>query len=145
MPVITSSGPGVDQEEGDPLLNSTGDVIGILYTSGGTPTFLPTQLVLGVSDDLRSTGRVSHGWLGVKGTNAPAAGGAEVGSVMAGSPAVGRLSPGEVIVGVESIPVRTMAELRARLYVLPPATTVALSVLDDGVTRVLDVTLSASP
>jgi hypothetical protein len=38
-----------------------------------------------------------------------------------------------------------MADLRARLYVLSPDTPVVLSVLDGSVTRLVDVTLSASP
>ena len=70
MPEITSTAPAVSQEAGDPLLNQEGDVIGILYDSGPSASFLPTQLVLGVADDLRSTGHVSHGWLGVEGVTA---------------------------------------------------------------------------
>ncbi len=46
-------------------------MIGLLYTSGSSSTYLPTHLVLGVADDLRSTGRVVHGWLGVEGATAP--------------------------------------------------------------------------
>ena len=42
------------------------------------------------------------------------------------SPASGRLAPGEVVVEVNGTPVQTMAELRARLYVLTPGTSVAL-------------------
>ncbi|HWE66608.1 MAG TPA: trypsin-like peptidase domain-containing protein [Acidimicrobiales bacterium] len=154
MPGIVSSAAGVATEAGDPLLNSAGSVIGILYDDDDSattadddaaPTYLPTQLVLGVADDLRSSGRVAHGWLGVQGSEAAASGGAVVADVMTGSPAVGRLQPGEVIVSMGSLPIRSMAELRSRLYVLPPATTVKLSVLSGGTTRVVDVTLSASP
>jgi len=38
-----------------------------------------------------------------------------------------------------------MADLRARLYVLAPQTTVALSIIDGDTARVVDVTLGASP
>jgi hypothetical protein len=38
-----------------------------------------------------------------------------------------------------------MAELRGRLYVLAPGTTVALSVLQGVGSHVVDVTLTASP
>ena len=76
MPGITSPATAVNQEPGDPLLNQEGAVIGILYSAGTSSTFLPTQLVLGVADDLRSTGRVSHGWLGVRGATAAGSGGA---------------------------------------------------------------------
>jgi S1-C subfamily serine protease len=145
MPDITSSEPAGHQEPGDPLLNPAGEVIGLLYGSGPSPTFLPSQLVLGVADDLRSTGRVSHGWLGVRGFTAPGSGGAGVSSLMTGSPALGLLHPGEVVVGMDSVPIRSMADLRARLYVMAPDTTVGLSVLDGTATTVVDVTLSASP
>src|SRR5271156_6169265 len=99
MPGITSAAASKgSQEAGDPLLNKQGAVIGILYAAGTSSTFLPTQLVLGVADDLRSAGRVSHGWLGVRGSPAPGSGGAEVDQLMAGSPATGLLQTGEVVV-----------------------------------------------
>jgi putative serine protease PepD len=152
MPAIVSSAAAVTQVElpGDPLLNSSGDVVGLLYRDDGTgaPSYLPTQLVLGVADDLRSSGRVAHGWLGVDGSASGTAGGpagALVTSVVPGSPAAGRLQAGELIVALGSLPIRSMAELRARLYVLAPATRVDVSVRDGATTRVVDVTLSASP
>jgi S1-C subfamily serine protease len=152
MPAISSSPNTTTEESGDPLLNADGDVIGLLYdadpSTGAATTFLPTQLVLGVSDDLRSDTRVVHGWLGLSGTDAPANGsgtaGAEVAAVKSDGPASGRLHVGDEIIGVDDSPVRTMAELRGRLYVLAPGTTVQLSVLSGNVTRVVDVTLTSS-
>jgi S1-C subfamily serine protease len=149
MPGITSTAPSASGEEpGDPLLNRDGAVIGILYqagTSSTLSTFLPTQLVLGVADDLRSTGRVSHGWLGVRGTTAPGSGGAEVAQLMAGSPAAGILQPGDVVVALGGVPIRSMADLRGRLYVLASNSTIELSVVEGATTHVVDVTLGASP
>jgi S1-C subfamily serine protease len=149
MPAITSSPTVAPLESGDPLLNAEGDIIGLLYAAGpgptSTTTFLPAQLVLGVTDDLRSDYRVVHGWLGLKGADGNGVPGAEVAALKVNSPAAGHLHVGEMIVAVNDAPVRTMAELRARLYVLAPGTTVALSVLDGNVTRVVDVTLSGSP
>jgi S1-C subfamily serine protease len=145
MPDITTSEPALNEEPGDPLLNQQGAVIGIYYGGAASPTFLPSQLVLGVADDLRSTGRVSHGWLGVTGTTAPGSGGARVGALMAGSPATGVLHPGDVVVAIGAEPVRSMADLRARLYVLAPDSTVGLSVDDGSGVHVVDVTLGASP
>jgi S1-C subfamily serine protease len=145
MPAIVSSTPAPGTESGDPLLNQAGSVIGILYSGGATPTFLPSQLVLGVTDDLRSSQRVAPGWLGIKGYSAPGAAGAMVASVTAGGPAAGRLHPGEIIAQVDSVPVQTMADLRGALYVLAPHTTVALSVVDGTTTQLVDVTLGASP
>ena len=70
-------------------------MVGILYDPDpGTSSpvaFLPSDLVVGVADDLRSSNRVVHGWLGVSGTDAPDGGGAGVESVQANGPAAGRL------------------------------------------------------
>jgi len=146
MPGITSTVPSVQSEQpGDPLLNREGAVIGILYQAGTSSTFLPAQLVLGVVDDLRSTGKVSHGWLGVRGTTAPGSGGAEVAALMPGSPATDVLQPGDVVVALGAVPIRSMADLRGRLYVLAPNSKIELSVLEGATTHVVDVTLGASP
>ena len=145
MPGITSATTAVNQQPGDPLLNQEGAVIGILYSAGPTATYLPTQLVLGVADDLRSTGRVVHGWLGVEGATASGSNGVEVAALMAGSPAAGLLHPGDVVMALGPVPLRSMADLRGRLYVMPPKSTIGLSVLDGTSTRIVDVTLGAAP
>ena len=148
MPSISSSPAATSLAAGDPLLNASGDVVGILYASApgsaGPATFLPSQLVVGVADDLRSRNRVVHGWLGVAGSDAPNGGGAKVETVSANSPATGKLAVGQVIVGVNTRPVRTMAELRARLYVLAPGAAVAVSVQQAAGTKVVDLTLGGS-
>jgi putative serine protease PepD len=152
MPAITSTAAATatasaaPMTDGEPLLDTAGQVMGILYpaeTVAAPASFLPTQLVVGVADDLRSSNRVVHGWLGVAGGDATD-GGAMVETVDATGPAARLLRAGEVIVAVDALPVRTMAELRARLYVLAPGTTVAVSVQDGGDTRVVDVTLGGS-
>jgi S1-C subfamily serine protease len=145
MPAITSTATVVNQQPGDPLLNQEGAVIGILYSSGASSSYLPTQLVLGVADDLRSTGRVVHGWLGVRGETAADADGAVVASLMTGSPAAGLISPGDIVTAMGAVPIRSMADLRARLYVMAPQTTVGLSVQEGSSKRVVDVTLTPSP
>jgi S1-C subfamily serine protease len=147
MPDITSTAPGLEAQAGDPLLNQNGQVVGLLNapSAGSTPAFLPAQLVLGVADDLRSNDKVEHGWLGVDGTDLPGVVGAKVAAVMPGSPAFGRLQAGEVIVSMGSVPIRTMAELKARLYVMAPGSPVVFSVRQGASTQVVDVTLGASP
>jgi S1-C subfamily serine protease len=65
-------------------------------------------------------------------------------TVVASGPAARLLRAGEVIVALDALPVRTMAELRARLYVLGPGTVVAVSVHNGDATRVVDVTLGGS-
>ena len=54
------------------------------------------------------------------------------------------MTVGQVIVGVNAMPVRTMAELRARLYVLAPGAAVAVSVQQASGTKVVDLTLGGS-
>ena len=160
--------PGMPATPGAPLLDSAGQVIGILYdpepgpagttTSSGSPpstaharaiaradirlgatatttatlltaaSYLPTQLVLGVAGDLRAGTDTRHGWFGVAGTDGPGGTGAMMAEVDPTSPAGGRLARGEVVAAVDGRAVRTMAELRARLYVLTPGTSVALTV-----------------
>ncbi len=148
MPSITTSGTAPSGAAGEPLLDAAGAVVGILYdpqSAGSPPTsFLPSDLVVGVADDLRSRHRVVHGWLGVDGSDAPNGAGAEVQSVQANGPAAGRLQAGQVIVAVNALPVRTMAELRARLYVLAPGTPIAVSVQQTTGTKLVNVTLGGS-
>ena len=143
MAAITSS-PGLSsQTAGEPLLNAAGAVIGILCQpapGAAAVAFLPTQLVVGVADDLRSGNRVVPGVLGVQGSDVPDGAGARLMTVPAGTPAWGRLQAGEVITAVNERPVRTFAELRARLYVLQPGTPVTLSVQGaPGITGAKDV------
>jgi putative serine protease PepD len=147
MPSITSSPATPSVIAGEPLLNDDGAVLGILYDpdpGASAVTFLPSQLVVGVADDLRSQNKVVHGWLGVQGTDAPDGSGATVAKVQSGGPAAGVLQVGQLIVAVDSTPVHTMAELRARLYVLPPGSTVILSVQQPTGVKPVDVTLGTS-
>jgi putative serine protease PepD len=133
MAAITSSPGLTTQTAGEPLLNASGAVIGILcqpVPGSSAVTFLPTQLVVGVADDLRSGNRVVPGVLGVQGSDVPGGAGAKLMTVPTGTPAWGHLQAGEVITAVNELPVRTFAELRARLYVLQPGTPVTLSVQD---------------
>jgi S1-C subfamily serine protease len=147
MALITSAPAAASEAPGDPLLNPNGDVLGILcpHAQGSAASFLPTQLVVGVADDLRSGNKVVHGWLGVEGTDQPGNTGAKVVQVQANSPAAhGGLQAGQVIVAVNSLPVRTMAELRSRLYVLAPGASVALAIQGATGTKVVNLTLGDS-
>ena len=157
------------------LVDSSGRVIGIRDqdvspTSGTTrEVFLPSQLVLGVAHDLVTSGQVVHGWLGVssrddvpKGSdpsrnssssttgtsgkaNKDASDGALVVKLQAHSPAINELHAGDVITSVDGAPVRSTAELKTRLYVLDPGTSVRLDVVRDGRERPVDVALGSSP
>jgi len=149
---MTSKVPALS---GELLVTPSGAVIGLLDTTGtagearGTEDFLPTETVLGVTAQLASSGQVHHGWLGITGHDATPAdhapAGALVASVVPGGPAAGSLNPGDVITEVNGAPVRSMAELRSRLYLLGPGTPVHLEVARARSTRSVAVVLSSSP
>jgi serine protease Do len=152
------------------ILDSTGSPPGVQ----GTKVFLPAQLVVGVADALAAGGQVQHGWLDVEGEDAPTrslpttststAGASSVPASTTTTAVVGRatrgalvlkvapngasahvLRAGDVILGVDGAPVRSMAELRSRLYVLKPGTRVKLEISRGGATATVAVDLSASP
>jgi S1-C subfamily serine protease len=172
MAGIDAAARSIPAMAGEILLKPDGRVIGILDSTGSPRgyVFLPTQLVVGVADDLALSGRVRHGWLDVEGGNAPpgsytstgpsttgvssttgstatgqASGGALVVKVEPNGASSDVLRAGDVIFAVNSVPVRSMAELRSRLYVLGPGTQVQLGISREGTTMTVAVDLSASP
>jgi S1-C subfamily serine protease len=147
--------PLTARDLGSPLLDSTGDVAGLLDEvdrSGGVTTsvFLPAEIVLGVVRQLVATGTVDHGWLGIQGDGADATAttsaltattvspaatteGAPVATVESGSPAAAAgLEPGDMVVALDGNQVHSMAELRAWLYAEPPGTALAVTFERDG-------------
>ena len=122
---------------GGALLDSSGSVVGIMTSVGTTGTAgtgtggfgfaVPIDLARAVADELITTGRVTHVWLGVKGGDLDGVtaaaldltGGAVVGEVMLGSPAAGvGLSPLDTIVGLDGVAVELDEPTRRRP---PPA------------------------
>lgn len=154
---------GTPQPPGAVLVNGEGSVIGLLDQSvPSTPkaaaprapnaAFLPADLLAGVANDLALNRPVKHGWLGIDGrdttvgsTAQSAERGALVSSVDPNGPAASSLKAGDVIEAVGGHPVRSMAELRTRLYVLSPGTPVQLKVVRDGTTINVEVDLASSP
>ncbi len=132
---------GIAPPPGSVLLDDHQRVVG-LDDGEGQGVFLPSELVLGVARQLAADGQVHHGWLGLTGWSRR---GAVVATVSPGGPSAGRLEPGDVIVAVDGTSVRSLAELRERLYVLAPATTARLGVLRHGIELHVDVALGASP
>ena len=143
MPLGPTSWGGV-------LLDSRGHVIGILdgQMNAGDDAigvFVPAPLAEGVALELAKTHRVDHGWLGVVCTD-QAAPGAEVTSILPGSPASkAGLKPGDLVVGVDAHPVGSMADLQERLYTVAPGTTVQLAVERGTGNAVVSVTLADTP
>ncbi len=126
---------------GTVLITTGGGVAGILVgqisMDGNIDgVFVPASLAVGVAQELNSYHAINHGWLGVDAENTPSANGVYVESVFPGSAAQkAGLSVGDIITTVNGYPVDTVASLQARLYILPPGSTVTLSVIEAGNTH----------
>ena len=125
---------------GGPLLNTSGEVVGInsqiLSNSGGymgVSFAIPMDLAMGAVDQIKKNGKVSRGMLGVQiqgiqSGQARAMGlasndGALVNSVEPGSAAEkGGIEVGDVIVSVNGRPVATSSDLPPMVGMLPPGT-----------------------
>ncbi|HZU79938.1 MAG TPA: PDZ domain-containing protein [Acidimicrobiales bacterium] len=135
---------------GSVLLDDTGHVLGILggLRSGNGDTvgyFVPSQLAVGVADELAKDHKITHGWLGVVCTDA-ADGGAAITTVMSGSPAAAAgLVPGDVVEAVDGHPVASLADLQARLYTAKPGSVLVLTVERGSSSSSVPVTVDAGP
>jgi len=133
---------------GGPLINIRGEAVGInsqiLSPVGsfvGISFAIPIDEAMRVADQLKSTGRVVRGYLGIAPTDVPRelaeeyglnkgkAKGAFVRQVVPGAPAdkVG-IQPGDVVLSVNGKPVEGAVELRRTLAALKPGSLVILQV-----------------
>ena len=141
---------------GGPLVNLAGEVIGINtamnFGAENIGFAVPVSTLKGVLDQLRSTGRVRRGYLGVEITNldqdaAEAFGvdstdGALIQEVRRGSPAQDAgLRNGDIIVSVDDKKVRNNRELIDYVAGQPPGTSVDVGVLRNGRAKKLVVEL----
>ena len=136
---------------GGPLFNMNGEVIGINTAVGGMgrgPGFaVPIDQAKQVIPQLKHSGKVVRGWLGISGRDIePAVGrtlenGAVIGAVMSGTPAAkAGLQTGDRIIGVDGHDIASFGDLRGRVAELKPGTETALKV----VRRDKPVTLKAT-
>jgi S1-C subfamily serine protease len=139
---------------GGVLLDSTGAVIGLLSITGRSDTditgeFVPSWLAVGVAKRLLAEHRVVHGWLDVQCANAKGKTGAVLVSVPATGPgAHAGLKAGDLVVGITTAgrtePIRSMDDLRGRLYLEPPGAKVDLEVMRGNQELVLTPVLEAA-
>lgn len=148
---------------GGPLFNLNGEVVGInsqIYsrTGGymGLSFAIPINVAMEIADQLRATGKVTRGWLGIgiqeiskelaesfgmKNTN-----GALVSNVEKGSPAdKGGLEPGDVIVKFDGKAIETSSDLPRVVGATKPGKSVPVEVLRKGSTKTLNVALGEMP
>ncbi|UNK44123.1 Do family serine endopeptidase [Luteimonas sp. S4-F44] len=159
VPFIQTDVPINRGNSGGPLLNVAGEVIGInsqiFSNSGGymgVSFAIPIDVASNVADQIKRTGSVQRGQLGVQiglvgadevaGFKLPDARGALVTVVAPGSPAEkAGLEPGDVIRAVDGTPINTFSDLPPLVGSKAPGTRVKLEVFRDGRSRNFDVTL----
>ena len=136
---------------GGPLLNMLGKVIGINAQiesdsggSDGVGFAVPSNTVRQIANRLISTGKADHAYLGVE--LAAASNGAKVKKVVSGKAAAkGGIQVGDVITNFAGNKVDSVDALRFAVDAKHPGDVVHVTVLRDGGTRTLSVTLSTRP
>ncbi len=148
---------------GGPLFNLKGEVVGInsqIFTrSGGFMGLsfaIPMEVALDVSDQLKKSGKVDRGWLGVViqevnkdlaesfGLDKPA--GALVAQVLENGPAAkGGLQVGDVILTMNDQPVVMSADLPHLVGAVKSGETAKLVVMREGSRKTLKVKVGALP
>ena len=148
---------------GGALVNLKGELIGIntaIFTqSGGYMGIgfaIPSNMAKSVMTSLIQHGKVVRGWLGVSiqeltpelaeqfGTTQTT--GVLVGDVMEESPAAkAKLERGDIIISYHGTTVRDPGHLRALVAETAPGTTLTVSLLRNGKTRTVSVTISELP
>ena len=146
---------------GGPLLNTSGEVVGInsqiFSASGGYMGIsfaIPIDLAMSAVEQLKKTGKVSRGQLGVqvgaitadaaRGFGLPDTRGALVNDVLADSAAEkAGLEAGDVIRSVNGVEIANSSDLPPRIGAMAPGSKVKLGILREGKPRDVTVTLSA--
>ena len=144
---------------GGPLLNTSGEVIGInsqiFSNSGGymgVSFAIPIDVVMNVADQLKATGQVRRGQIGVtveqvsadkaKGFDLPDTRGALVSDVLAGSAAEkAGIERGDVIREVDGVRINQSSDLPPMIGAKAPGSRVKVTVWREGRTRDINVTL----
>ncbi len=148
---------------GGPTFDLSGNVIGmntaIVSPSGGNVGIafaIPSETVKTVVDQLRKSGSVARGYIGVQiqpvtddlasGLGLNTAEGALVAQVQPDTPgAKAGLKSGDVVTKLNGEPVKDARDLSRRIGMMKPGTNVTLAVVRDGKTMNLDVKLEQLP
>jgi putative serine protease PepD len=132
---------------GGPLFDLQGKVIGVTAqiasdTGGndGVGFAIPSNTVASVASQLIASGRAQHALLGVSVQSA--ANGVRIGSVRSGSAAADAgVKAGDVVTAFNGAKVTTPQQLRGLIDVRKPGDKVSLTILRNGSSRILHVTL----
>jgi serine protease Do len=163
VPFIQTDVPINRGNSGGPLFNLNGQVVGInsqifSNTGGfmGVSFAIPIDIALNAVDQIKTTGHVSRGMIGVqiqnvtredaKGLNLPRIGGALVNKITAGSSAdKAGVQVGDVILSFGGNEIATSADLPPLVGSTKPGTKVDLVVNRDGKNLTLPVTVGELP
>ena len=139
-------------EQGAPLLDSQGRVVGVmvgeLASVEGAPVSpvavvgfaIPSEIAQRVVNDLRTKGRAEHAWLGIDYQGLPT--GVVVRRVALNSPAQqAGIQVGDIIMQFNDKPIRTASDLTRELYFAQPNQRITLTVQREGQQARLPVTL----
>ncbi|MFZ2752082.1 MAG: DegQ family serine endoprotease [Lysobacteraceae bacterium] len=145
---------------GGPLLNTRGEVVGInsqiFSNSGGymgVSFAIPMDVAMNVAQQIKTSGKVSRGQLGVKvgpitsdaakGFNLPDTRGALVSEVVSGTAGEkAGIEPGDVIRTVDGVPIDEFSDLPPLIGAMAPGATAKLGILRNGKPIERSVTLT---
>lgn len=148
---------------GGPLLNIRGEAVGmntaIFSRSGGYMGIgfsIPINMAKNIEKQLRTTGKVTRGWLGVviqdvseelaKQFGSKDKRGALISEVSTDSPAQrSGLLQGDILIAIDGRTITNVADLRNRIAETPPNTVVALRILRNGQEKDMKVTIGEQP
>jgi putative serine protease PepD len=149
---IQTDAPINHGNSGGPLLNSSGQVIGvnaqIESDSGGNDGVgfaIPSDAVKSVADTIIAGGKVRHAYLGVT-IGTASSGGAQVSTVKADTPAAkAGLKAGDIITALDSTSVATADDLTAKVSAHQSGDKVTLTIKRNSSTLKIAVTLGNRP
>ena len=148
---------------GGPLLNIRGEAVGmntaIFSRSGGFMGIgfaIPINMAKSIEQQLRKSGKVTRGWLGIliqdvneelaKSFGGKVGGGALISEVTDGSPAQkSGLLQGDIVTAINGEQVNDVADLRNKIAMTPPNTELKLRILRDGQEKELAVAVGEQP
>ena len=153
---------------GGALVNCSGELVGVPSAGAAVPSSsgeasggniglgfaIPVDLAKSVSDELISTGRVTHAYFGIQATPIPPESAAQAGvaeglfvaGVAPGGPAASAgLRQGDVITSIEGKPATSNVQLQELTLTKKPGDQVRIEYKRDGRSATATVTLAAQP
>ncbi|HEV3213206.1 MAG TPA: PDZ domain-containing protein [Acidimicrobiales bacterium] len=126
------------------VLDARGQAVAAEVPALGATTFVPATFLQLLAERIVLGNATHHGWLQLVGA-ATSSGRAKVVAVTEGGASWRKVLPGDTILAINSVPVRTMADVGSILFTSSPGQPLDLTVLRAGHLHVAEVILAASP